>query len=81
MNALLHLLLVIIPGPTPFGFLRTVNGRVFNTHQDACRELQLLEDDNHWDMILSDTALTSTPNSIRQLIAIILTAFYPKQSY
>lgn len=43
----LRLLLVNVPGTTSFEFLRTVNGRVFNTYQDACRELQLLEDDNH----------------------------------
>ncbi|GFU75277.1 uncharacterized protein TNCV_4755361 [Trichonephila clavipes] len=61
-------------------FLRTVNGRVFNTYQDACRELQLLEDDNHWDLTLADAALTSTPNNIRQLFAIILTTCYPSQA-
>ncbi|XP_055910582.1 uncharacterized protein LOC129944943 [Eupeodes corollae] len=36
-----------------------VNGRVFSTYQDACRELQLLEDENHWDLTLADAALTS----------------------
>jgi hypothetical protein len=75
----LRLLLVNVPGPTYFEFLRTVNGQKFNTYQDACRELQLLEDDNHWDLTLADAALTSTPNSIRQLFAIILTC-YPTQS-
>ncbi|CAH2240058.1 jg7401 [Pararge aegeria aegeria] len=48
----LRLLLVNVPGPTSFEFLRTVNGRVFNKYQDACRELQLLEDDNYWDLRL-----------------------------
>ncbi|XP_039483119.1 uncharacterized protein LOC120446291 isoform X2 [Drosophila santomea] len=76
----LRLLLVNVPGPTTFEFLRTVNGRVFNTYQDACRELQLLEDDNHWDLTLADAALTSTPNNIRQLFAIILTTCYPSQA-
>ncbi|GFU47736.1 ATP-dependent DNA helicase [Trichonephila clavipes] len=47
---------------------------------DACRELQLLEDDNHWDLTLADAALTSTPNNIRQLFAIILTTCYPSQA-
>ncbi|XP_054719193.1 uncharacterized protein LOC129228538 [Uloborus diversus] len=55
------------------------NGQVFNTYQDACRELQLLEADNHWDLTLADAALTSTPNNIRQLFAIILTTCYPTQ--
>ncbi|GFW48878.1 uncharacterized protein TNCV_3900761 [Trichonephila clavipes] len=76
----LRLLLVNVPGPTSFEFLRTVNGRVFNTYQDACRELQLLEDDNHWDLTLTDAAFTSTPNNIRQLFAIILTTCYPSQA-
>ncbi|XP_044591997.1 uncharacterized protein LOC123270124 [Cotesia glomerata] len=76
----LRLLLVNVPGPTSFEFLRTVNGRVFNTNQDACRELQLLEDDNHWDLALADAALTSMPNNIRQLFAIILTTCYPSQA-
>ncbi|XP_063980943.1 uncharacterized protein LOC135164482 [Diachasmimorpha longicaudata] len=76
----LRLLLVNVPGPTSFKFLRTVNGRVFNTFQDACRELQLLEDDNHWDLTLADAVLTSTPNNIRQLFAIILTTCYPSQA-
>ncbi|XP_074115113.1 uncharacterized protein LOC141537831 [Cotesia typhae] len=76
----LRLLLVNVPGPTSFEFLRTVKGRVFNTYQDACRELQLLEDDNHWDLTLADAALTSTPNNIRQLFAIILTTCYPLQA-
>ncbi|XP_025194300.1 uncharacterized protein LOC112593923 [Melanaphis sacchari] len=75
-----RLLLVNVPGPTSFEFLRTVNGPVFNTYQDACRELQLLEDDNHWDLTLADAALTSTPNNIRQLFAIILTTCYPSQA-
>ncbi|XP_025419167.1 uncharacterized protein LOC112689599 [Sipha flava] len=43
----LRLLLVNIPGPTSFEYLRTVNDRVFNTYQDACCELQLLDADNH----------------------------------
>lgn len=76
----LRLLLINIPGPTSFEYLRTVNGRVFNMYQDACRELKLLEDDNHWDLTLADAALTSSPNKIRQLFAIILTTCYPTQS-
>ncbi|XP_053597683.1 uncharacterized protein LOC106693515 [Microplitis demolitor] len=59
---------------------KQLNGRVFNTYQDAFRELQLLEDDNHWDLTLADAALTSTPNNIRQLFAIILTTCYPSQA-
>ncbi|XP_015189324.1 PREDICTED: centromere-associated protein E-like isoform X3 [Polistes dominula] len=38
----LELLLGKIPGPTSFEYLRTINGKVFSTYQDACRELKLL---------------------------------------
>ncbi|XP_063993665.1 uncharacterized protein LOC135171207 [Diachasmimorpha longicaudata] len=76
----LRLLLVNVPGPTSFKCLRTVNGRVFNTFQDACRELQLPEDDKHWDLTLADAVLTSTPNNIRQLFAVILTTCYPSEA-
>ncbi|XP_055924693.1 uncharacterized protein LOC129956776 [Argiope bruennichi] len=76
----LRLLLVNVPGPTSFEFLRTFNGRVFNTYQNACRELHLLEDDNHWDFTLADAALTTTANNIRQLFAIILKTCYPSQA-
>ncbi|GFQ97793.1 uncharacterized protein TNCT_225881 [Trichonephila clavata] len=41
-----RLLLVNVPVPTSFKFLRTINGQVFNTYQDTCKELQLLEGDN-----------------------------------
>lgn len=75
----LRLLLVNVSEPTSFEFLRTVNSRVFNTYQDACRELHLLEDDNHWNLTLADAALTSTPNNIRQLFTLILTTCYPSQ--
>ncbi|GBP44266.1 hypothetical protein EVAR_22150_1 [Eumeta japonica] len=57
-----------------------VNGRVFNTYQDACRELQLLGDDSHWNLALADAALMSSPSVIRQLFAIILTTCFPAQS-
>lgn len=60
--------------------LLNIRGREFSTYQDACRELQLLEDDNHWDLTLADAALTSTPNIIRQLFAIILTTCYASQA-
>ncbi|XP_069968901.1 uncharacterized protein [Bactrocera oleae] len=76
----LRLLLVNVPGPISFQFLRTVNGQVFSTYQDACHALQLLEDDNHWDLTLSDAALASTPSNIRQLFAIILTTCFPTHS-
>ena len=40
-----------------------------------CRELHLLEDDNHWDLTFADAALISSPHQICQLFSIILTCF------
>ncbi|CAB3244804.1 unnamed protein product [Arctia plantaginis] len=81
------------PHPSITGIFKAKTlGRLYTVHPkqrecfylrlllDACRELQLLEDDNHWDLTLADAALTSTPNNIRQLFAIILTTCYPSQA-
>ena len=43
----LRLLLVNVRGPTYFQYLRTVNGNLYDTYFNACRELHLLEDDNY----------------------------------
>lgn len=73
----LRLLLINVRGPTSFEFLRTVNGTLYPTNQDACRALKLLEGDAQWDSTLSDASLTSSPHQIRTLFAIILTTCHP----
>ena len=57
----LRLLLVNVSGPTSFQYLLKVNGTSYDSFFDACRELHLLEDDNHWDLTLADAALRSSP--------------------
>ena len=42
-------LLVNVPGPTSFQFLRNVNDELCATYREACERLHLLEDDVHWD--------------------------------
>ncbi|XP_037928495.1 uncharacterized protein LOC119662913 [Teleopsis dalmanni] len=76
-KALKRLLLINVRGPTSYEYLRTVNGQLYNTYHDACRELQLLESDNHWDITLRDAVLSSFPHQIRQLFAILLTTCFP----
>lgn len=73
----LRLLLINVKGPTSFEYLRTVNGILYDTYHDACRELHLLEDDNHWDLTLADAALSSSPHQIHHLFAILLTTCFP----
>lgn len=54
-----------------------MNGQIHPTNKAACEELQLLENDAHWDLTLADASQTSTANQIRTLFAILLTACFP----
>ena len=47
------MLLNIIKGPRNFAEIRTVNGIVYETYQEACYALGLLDNDKEWhDAIL-----------------------------
>jgi len=76
----LRLLLVNVPGPTSFQYLRTVNDILYDTYFDACRKLHLLENDNHWDLTLAEAVLSSSPHQIRELFAILLTTCFPSEA-
>ncbi|GFS85135.1 ATP-dependent DNA helicase [Trichonephila clavipes] len=73
----LILLLINIRGPISFQDLRTVNGQLCTTYRQACQELNLLENDAHWDTALDDASNTARPQQIRTLFAIILTTCFP----
>ncbi|GFU72660.1 uncharacterized protein LOC104236095 [Trichonephila clavipes] len=73
----LRLLLFNIRGPISFQDLRTVNGQLSATYRQACQELNLLENDAHWDTELADASNTARPQQIRTLFAIILTTCFP----
>ncbi|GBN57091.1 hypothetical protein AVEN_161874-1 [Araneus ventricosus] len=73
----LRTLLHTIKGPTSYAMLKTVDGRVCNTFRETCQKLVLLEDDVHWTKTMSETTLTSSPDQIRNLFAIILTTCNP----
>ncbi|GFX52334.1 ATP-dependent DNA helicase [Trichonephila clavipes] len=73
----LRLLLINIHGPISFQDLRTVNGQLCTTYRQACQELNLLENDAHWDTALADASNTAQPQQIRTLFAIILTTCFP----
>ncbi|GFX67673.1 uncharacterized protein LOC104236095 [Trichonephila clavipes] len=55
----LRLLLINIRGPISFQDLRTVNGQLCATYRQACQELNLLENDAHWDTALADASNTA----------------------
>ncbi|GFV04882.1 ATP-dependent DNA helicase [Trichonephila clavipes] len=73
----LRLLLINIRGPISFQDLRTVNGQLCATYRQACQELNLLENNAHWDTALADASNTARPQQIRTLFAIILTTCFP----
>ena len=73
----LRMLLVNVPGPTSFQQLRIVDGVTHATFRCACQALNLLDNDQHWDLCIKDACNTSHPYQIRALFAIILTACYP----
>ncbi|GBM14409.1 hypothetical protein AVEN_246577-1 [Araneus ventricosus] len=74
------MLLHTIKGPTSYAMLKTVDGRVCNTFREACQKLGLLDDDEHWIKAMSETMMTSSPDQIRNLFAIILTTCNPSNS-
>lgn len=75
----LRLLLVNVVGPTSFESLRTVNGVLCQTYQEACQLLNLLQDDTHWDQTLAEAVITASANQLRTLFAIIISTCRPSQ--
>ncbi|XP_054091748.1 uncharacterized protein LOC128923513 [Zeugodacus cucurbitae] len=73
----LRLLLVNVRGPTSFETLRTVNGVIFPTYRAACEELNLLENDTHWDTTIAEAIISASPSQIRTLFAIIISTCFP----
>ncbi|GFY26352.1 uncharacterized protein TNCV_25491 [Trichonephila clavipes] len=47
--------------------------RMLLSKGQACQELNLLENDAHWDTALADASNTARPQQIRTLFSIILT--------
>lgn len=73
----LRMLLHHIRGPKSFEDLKTIDGKLFPTYREACLELGLLENDNHWHLALQEASLTKMPKEIRNLFAMILTTCNP----
>ena len=66
----LRLLLHRVRGPQSFDDLRTVDGQLCESFQQACLMHGLLEDDNHWNDTLTEAALSCTAHQIRTVFAI-----------
>ena len=59
-------------GPTSFHDLRTVNGHICETFREAWNKSDLLEDNNRWNVTLTEAAATDSPNKLRYLFAIMM---------
>ena len=68
----LRMLLTKIRGPTSFEELRTVNGVLFPSFHDACKDLGLLDDDKEWHDVLDQCVVGGLPPQIRQLFVHII---------
>ncbi|XP_043224655.1 uncharacterized protein LOC122382858 [Amphibalanus amphitrite] len=68
----LRVLLHHVPGATTFADLRTVDGQVCDTHQEACRRRGLLQDDQEWAETLAEAVRTQRPGQLRQLFVVLL---------
>ena len=77
----LRMLLCKVRGASSYESLRTVEGTVFNTFKDACRELGLLADDKEWKDCLQEAAMHLGPRHLRQLFVTILFNNQPNNPY
>ena len=52
-------------GKTSFDDLMSINGDRYESYQEVCRMLGLLQDDNEWDDALTEGSCTKMSNSLR----------------
>ena len=73
----LRLLLLHVRGATSYEDLRSVNGVVCGSFQEACIAKGLLDDDQEWDRAIEEAISLLMPRQCRQLFVTILTHCQP----
>ena len=68
----LRMLLNIIKGPRNFAEIRTVNGIVYETYQEACYALGLLDNDKEWHDAILEASNWASGKQLRELFVTIL---------
>ena len=68
----LRILLHTVKGPRSFDDLKTVDGEVCASFQQACLMRGLLEDDKQWENTLTETATVGSAHQVRNVFAILL---------
>ena len=72
------MLLLHQPGRTSFAHLRTVNEIEFDTYQQACIALGILEDDDELSKVLAELENIASAFQLRRCFANILVFCTPK---
>ncbi|KAK1386052.1 hypothetical protein POM88_023787 [Heracleum sosnowskyi] len=68
----LRLLLTKVRGPTSFRALRTINGIIYNTFQEACAQYGFLSSDNEWHQAIEENKEFAMPRQLRLLFVYII---------
>ncbi|CAN1242014.1 ATP-dependent DNA helicase PIF1 [Linum perenne] len=68
----LRMLLTKIPGALSFEQLRTVNGHLYQTYQQACQALGLLSNDTEWNDVMMEVSHWGMPSFIRSTFVSLL---------
>ncbi|XP_052901350.1 uncharacterized protein LOC128307508 [Anopheles moucheti] len=74
----LRLMLCYRKGPTSFEDLRTVDGTICASYQQAAIMTGLLQDDLEWERALQEAVSFRMPHQLRQLFALILSEGMPQ---
>jgi hypothetical protein len=69
----LRLLLITVPGPTSFKYLRTYQGVTYNIFKEVCIARGLVEDDNYWIRCFEESVTFLHGARLRALFVIALT--------
>lgn len=68
----LRILLNKVRGPTSYDDIKTVNGKIYETHKEACYALGLLDDDQEYINCITEAAESGSGNFLRSLFVMLL---------
>lgn len=68
----LRTLLTVVKGPRSFQDLRSYNGTIYPSFEEACLARGLLEDDGEWRQCLAEAAEMQTGSQLRRLFSTLL---------
>lgn len=75
----LRLLLLHVRGAQSFEHLRTVDGVIYETFQEAADKRNLLMNDNEWRRCLTEASAAQMPAQLRQTFALICAFNHPTE--